>query len=254
MNPQVQIRFRPQGIKVSVPSDLTVLEAARESGVVIDSICGGKGRCGKCLVKDLSGKAEEPTEREKEFLSSQQIREGFRLACQTRVREDQKIQVVQETVAQGLRGKEIGGVVLDGVKSRITQKYVELLPPSAKDQVSDRERITRTVPEIKQISLETLKKLPGVLRETDFKLTLTLFEDEILTIKAGNSNSKSYGLAIDLGTTTVAVYLVDLESRQITASGASLNRQSSLGADVISRISAAQEHPEGLDRLQKSAV
>jgi uncharacterized 2Fe-2S/4Fe-4S cluster protein (DUF4445 family) len=254
MNGEVSIRFLPQGKKVSVSSDSTILEAAQCSEVMIDSICGGRGRCEKCLVKDLSGKAAEPTEREKELLSPQQVVEGFRLACQSRVREGLEVRVVQETAEQGLRGKEIGGTSLNGLESRISKKYIELTPPSEKDRASDWNRITRALPETKQISLETLKKIPELLREKDFGLTLTLFKDEILTVRAGYSDSKGYGLAVDLGTTTVAAYLVDLESNRIIASGASLNKQSSLGADVISRLSAATEETGGLEKLKKAAA
>lgn len=254
MNNQVLISFGPHGKRVSVSSDYTVLEAAQSCGVMIDSICGSRGRCGKCLIKDLSGIVENPTETEKELLSPQQIREGIRLACQTKVREGLEVQVVYEETQQGLRGKDIGGALFNSLEGRIKKRHIDITPPSEKDQASDWDRITRALPEIKQFSLETLKRMPGLLREADFKLTFTLFEDEILTGGIANSDSPSYGLAIDLGTTTVAAYMVDLESNQIIATKAALNKQIIFGADVISRINVAQNHPDGLGRLQKAAV
>jgi uncharacterized 2Fe-2S/4Fe-4S cluster protein (DUF4445 family) len=162
--------------------------------------------------------------------------------------------VGQEPISRGLRGKEIGGTVLSGFEGRVKTRYVELDPPSAKDTASDWERITRSLPGIKQPGLETLKKISRLIRKADFKLTFALFNNEILTVEAGEEDFKSYGLAVDLGTTTVAVYLVDLESGQIKASGAALNKQSSFGADVISRLSFTQEHPEGSATLQKRAA
>ena len=201
MNDRYLINFLPQEITASVFNGQTLLDVARKAGVAVDSICGGKGRCGKCLVKILSGKAGELTDVEQRVLSAEQVQKGFRLACQTRIQEGMELLVSREHENGGFKGKEIDSAGL-----------------------------------------------------IDFGAQGKKRHDEFLGIEAGGSGRERYGLAVDLGTTTVAVYLADLNSGRILDSGAALNKQSSFGADVISRISYAKEHPEGLAALQKAAV
>ncbi len=195
------ITFIPQGITVSVFDGQTILDAAQKAGVPVDSICGGKGRCGKCLIKILAGEAGEPTGLEQKVLSAEEVQKGVRLACRTQVQQGMEILVSEEPQNDGLKGKEIDSAVFTDFEARGKKRY-----------------------------------------------------DELLSIESGGIESKSYGLAVDLGTTTVAVYLVDLKSGRILASGAALNKQSPFGADVISRISYAREHSEGLAALQKKAA
>jgi uncharacterized 2Fe-2S/4Fe-4S cluster protein (DUF4445 family) len=195
------ITFLPQAIKVSVPDGSTILEAALFAGVQVDSICGGKGKCGKCRVKILTGEVGEPTGLEQQVLSAEEIQKNIRLACQTRIQEGMEVLVSREHENGGLKGKEID--------------------------------ITRLI---------------------DFEAGGKKRCEEFLSIEYGGTRRESYGLAVDLGTTTVAVYLVDLKSGRMLTSGAALNKQSSFGADVISRISYAKEHSEGLAALQKGAV
>ena len=254
MNRQLRITFAPQKITVSTPLGSTILEAALSAGVQVDSVCGGKGKCGKCRVKILAGEAGELTELEQCILSVEEAQEGIRLACQTKVREAMEVMVSEEPKGQGLRGKEIEGTVLSSFKGRVKKKYVDLNPLSEKDQASDLERITNALPALTQPGLEALKKISTLIRPADFKLTFTFLNNEILTVEAGDTERKSLGLAVDLGTTTVAVYLVDLKSGHIRASAAALNKQSPFGADVISRVSFTKERPEGLATLQKAAA
>lgn len=254
MKAPVQITFQPQNITVPVPDGSTVLEAAFSAGVVIDSVCGGKGRCGKCRVEILSGDAGKLTEREQHFLSFEEIQKGLRLACQTRVQKGMEIYVGPTALDLGLRGKDIKGMALTGFESRINKKYFELNPPSEKDQASNLERIGRAFPSGKNPGLEVLRKIGQVLPAAQFKVTLTCRGNELLKVEPGDRTAENYGLAVDLGSTTVAGYLLDLNSGRILASEAALNKQSHFGADVISRINFAIEHPEGLTALQKRAA
>ena len=254
MNGRVLITFDPQRVSVSVPAGSTLLEAALLAGVQVDSICGGKGKCGKCRVKIISGDTRHLTEREKDLLPTGETEEDLRLACQTKVEEGMEVMVTQEPGDQGLRGKEINRAIFTDFITRVKKRYLKLNPRSGQDQTPDWERIREVLPDLQQPGLKGLKKVAALMRQAEFKATVTSLDKEFLNIEAGDTEPKNYGLAVDLGTTTVAVYLGDLPSGRIVGSGAALNKQFPFGADVVSRMSYVAEHQDGLAVLQKAAT
>ena len=162
--------------------------------------------------------------------------------------------VTQEPGDQGLRGKEINRAVFTDFTTRVKKRYLELNPRSGQDQTPDWERIREVLPDLQQPGLKGLKKVAALMRQAEFKATVTSLDNEFLSIEAGDTEQKNYGLAVDLGTTTVAVYLGDLPSGRIVGSGAALNKQFPFGADVVSRMSYVAEHQDGLAVLQKAAT
>jgi uncharacterized 2Fe-2S/4Fe-4S cluster protein (DUF4445 family) len=248
------ITFFPEEITVAVPDGYTILDAAQKAGLAVDSLCGGKGKCGKCLVKILTREIGDPADMERQILSSEEAQKAFRLACQTPIEDGMEVMISRDPLNIGLRGKEIDRVFFTDFVTRIKKRSLKLNPRSRQFQTSDWEQITEVLPDLKQPSLKGLKKISALMRQSDIKATVTSLDNEFLSIEAGDTENKNYGLAVDIGTTTVAVYLGDLNSGRIVDSGAALNEQSSFGADVVSRISYVGEHPKGLASLQKVAT
>lgn len=249
-----KITFFPKKRTVSVPTGHTILDAARQAGMDIDSVCGGKGKCKKCTVKILAQSEEDLNDITQHVLAGAEPKKNLRLACQTLVEDGMEVLILNEAAKIGPRGKETDISVISDFKARIKKRYLKINLRSNEDLISDLEVIGRAVPGLKQPNLKILKKIARYMRKPDFKATIALKGDEVLCIEDGNTEKKNYGLAVDLGTTTVAVYLVDLHSAQVVDSEAALNEQSPFGSDVISRISYAIEHPRKLAILQKAAA
>jgi uncharacterized 2Fe-2S/4Fe-4S cluster protein (DUF4445 family) len=247
-----RITFSPAETTVSVPAGYTVLDAARKAGLSVDSICGGKGTCGKCLVKILTREACELSDAGREI--SPASASDRRLACQTPVEDGMRVLISSEPLDTGLKGKEIEGTLCAGFMKRVRKAYLRLDPPSGPDPASDWARVTRALPDLRQPGLKGLQQLSALMHPSAFTATVAFLDNEWLSVEAGDTEKENFGLAVDLGTTTVAVYLADLHDGRIVVSGAALNEQSPFGADVVSRISYADAHPEGLATLQKAAV
>jgi uncharacterized 2Fe-2S/4Fe-4S cluster protein (DUF4445 family) len=254
MSDERKITFFPQEQTVSVPAGCTILEAAQRAGLVIDSLCGGKGRCGKCAVKMLAGEVGEFKDMGNKILSAEESAKDLRLACMICVEDGMEVLISREPSNSGIKGKEIDKVVSIDFVKRINKRYLNLKTNSGQNQISDWERITQVLPDLKQPDLKALKKISVLMRKSEFKATFTSLDNEFISIERGDTENKNYGLAVDLGTTTVAVYLADLHTGQILDSGAALNEQSSCGADVVSRISYADEQPKRLAALQKAVA
>lgn len=259
MSESAQVRFHPDEKKVEVRKGTSILEAAISSGVYIDSICGGRGKCGKCKVIVKRGKTEKEST---EYLRREEIERGYVLACKTFVHEDAEIFVPEESrlgLLQILRKSEL--ITLEQLNPLVRKQYLELEPPSLRDNVSDLSRLERTLEEKgicdTCLSLPLLKKLSKSLRRKDWKVTLTFAdtgrESTIIDIEPGDKTSRLYGVAVDLGTTTVVAELVDLISGSVVDSEANYNKQVVFGEDVLSRILFVEEE-RGLSRLKKAIV
>jgi uncharacterized 2Fe-2S/4Fe-4S cluster protein (DUF4445 family) len=270
-NLKCKIRFLPDNIEVTVDKGTTLLSAAMAAGVHINASCGGMGVCGTCKVKMDNG-AVETTRTGK--ISEEEYNQGVRQACQSRVLTDLTVTVPVgsrlDKAIQARERKKSAGVSAIGWKFNppLTKYYLELPPPTLDDNTSDLFRLMRG---IKQgyniidlpIDFEVIRKLPEVLREKDFKVTVTtLLESDLLAkgrssritnIESGDTRNKHYALAVDVGTTTVCAQLLDLNRGKILADTITFNKQISFGADVITRINYCQQ-PGGLTKLQEMVV
>jgi len=260
----------PENITVEVEAGSSLLEAVQKVGIPLKSTCGGQGTCGKCTVKVLAGQVSGGGGNIPEKLKEQ----GFILACTAIVNEDCTVdvppefrlhehQVLMDEGGQGLlREKELDKLA-GFPHAPLGQKFfLKLPPPSLVENASDYSRLVtelkKQLPEERfSISNAVLKKLPEVLREKDWEVTVTVVFTgdacEILRVTAGPDEKPDYGMAIDVGTTTVVIALVDLGTGEIVAKEGSYNKQAAFGDDVISRIVYAVEE-NGLDELQKSVV
>ena len=274
---QVTFTFENQpDVVVSVPPDSNLLEVAREANVAIDAPCSGNGSCGKCRVKLVSGELEcLPTS----HITQEEYDEGWRLSCGCRIVSDVTVLVPDIASAYQSRmqtadlssGKEIAvfeklqaDIQAAGVPQENTFITVKLTmdPPTLDDTMPDNERIIwalRAATGAERIILPypVLKKLPHVLRESDFCVNVTArWEADLLRIcdvRPGWDESPACALAIDIGTTTVAAVLADIQTGKLLAKASSGNGQIRYGADVINRI-VEQSKPGGIQRLQDAIV
>ncbi len=263
--------FQPGDKKGYIEDGKTLLEAAQELGADIESVCGGKLTCGRCAVEvddELSIKygiapKSQPlspvTEKEMECLSRRGFSGKYRLACSARIYGDVVVYVpdasrrTKQIVRKSIRETAIP------VRPATRKYYVELSPPTLDDPLSDSQRL---ITELKHlfglgnldIDYATLTTVADVLRSSHWKVTVTIWMGrEIVKVEPGYVD-RSYGLAIDIGTTTVAGYLCDLESGEVLATEASTNPQVTCGEDVMSRITYATTKPNGLATLNATIV
>ncbi|MCL5734235.1 MAG: ASKHA domain-containing protein [Actinobacteria bacterium] len=245
MNGNRRIDFQPVGRRIYTHDGADVYLAAREDGVGLTSLCAGEGTCGKCKIRVVSGEVSPLHEREREALSVEEIAQGYRLACLTQVHGDIRVEIPLESFAVSQR-VELSGqektVVVDPV---IRTLIVELTGPSQTDNRSDQARLVDHLSERHglsdiQIDLYAQRRLSVILRENEWRAKLGLHGNEV--VMAGRVEDRVLGLAVDLGTTSIAAYLTDLETGEALAAKGMMNPQIAYGEDVISRISYAIDH------------
>lgn len=263
------VTFLPEKTSVAAAKGKTILEVAASTNMPINSICGGDGVCGKCRIIVKSGKVNaEPNM----FLTRKEIQQGIALACQTYIEGDCTIEIPLESRVKGVPYLEGQDALRFGPISKWEDKYpvepqvhkifLELDPPSEDNTISDQEklyskiRLNRTIP-VMQAGLTILRQLPSILRDNNWKITITSAlrggTEEIVQIEPGNTSQKNYGVAIDLGTTTIVAHLVNLNTAETIGSQAKYNSQIKYGEDVISRIMYANTE-EKLNELNTLAV
>lgn len=265
-----RVRILPDEVIVNANKGDSLLEVTAKGGLGVKSTCGGAGTCGRCLVQLLDGEARVESQLN---LSINQRKEGMVLACQTYVQGDLTISIPevsrlnshQVLLGEGSRKGE--NVEEEGLSAYslepLSRKYViELTPPSLEDWTSD---YCRLVAELRQqsgitdlrVSFPVMGELAGILREAEWKVTVTMVNRgnfwEVILVEPGCSPKPSYGIAVDIGTTTVVAALIDLSTGKVQDRRGTYNRQATYGDDVISRIVHAVEEPSGLSEL-KTAV
>lgn len=252
------VEFEPIGIRLICEEPLTVYEAARQAGVSLHSICGGKATCGKCVVRVVQGTLPPPVEAEREYISKSMLAEGWRLACRTVAAENITIYVPADSL------KKTQVVQTEGVETAFSPRPavrlvpVSITPPSLADQVSDMERLAAGLREQHGVrnliaGLPALRPLRTVLRETDWKISVALRGDEIVA-SYPMAHDRAVGLAVDIGTTKLACYLVDLESGRTLAMQGVTNPQIAYGEDIMSRLEAVLVDPANADLLQSEVA
>ncbi len=270
-NQKYTIVFQPSGVRGKVADGTTILDAARQLGAGIESVCGGKGTCGKDKVKIEEGyfakygihsavaSVSTKEKIDEKLLSKQQIKQNYRLACQTRIHGDVVIFVPEESrKGQQVVRKEATARKIK-LNPAIKKYYVELKPATLHDATGDFERLQGELGKKYKLSDLTidypaLLSLQNTVREGDWKVTVSVWKKkEIVRVEAGQVK-RGYGLAVDIGTTTVAGYLCDLTSGEVLATAAMMNPQVAYGEDVMSRIGYATKEKGGLKRLNDAII
>lgn len=246
---KINVHTGKDNITLNVPEGISLLDALKKHGHSPESPCNGKGICGKCRVQ-IHNSIPYTTE-EKAHLSSEEINNGVHLACMVKVHDNLEVSLnVDQRKASIITEANVS---VTGGNPVVKKSFVNLPQPSLSDQRSDDVRMITALKENKphaqyngfqNFSLSFLKELPGILREKNFEATLVEISGNITGIESGNTVSRNFGVAIDIGTTTLAAYLYDLNTRNLAAVSSQLNPQRKYGADVISRIEYSSRSPE----------
>jgi uncharacterized 2Fe-2S/4Fe-4S cluster protein (DUF4445 family) len=273
------VTFLPDGKEVEVEAGITLMQAAEKAGAYINSLCGGKGVCGKCRVQVTNGKVLAD-KHSIGFLSKEELNEGFVLACQTKVTSDMQVLIPPESRLEEEQIMTQGAVVnysqpekvfvaklpsdpLSLFEPLVQKIYLELKEPTSEDNIADSDRIMRELKKKTEYqsferSLRCLQGLAHKLRDNNWKVTATIARHgdlwRILQIEPGDTSDQNYGLALDVGTTTVVTQLVNLKSGNVLGVAGSHNLQSHYGEDVISRMVFACSKEKGLNPLHEAIV
>ena len=252
-----KIDFEPIGRRGECPAGQSLLEAAHQLGVDLVSLCGGKGTCHRCKVQVLAGRVSPPTENEKGILSTQEVKNGYRLACETYPLGDCKLGVPPESLTAPQRTQVEGLEVAVSPEPPVRAYHFELPPPSIEDMRADAKRVLETLYQQHQvrcrtIDLEVLRTLSPQLRSGNWQAQASVRGDEIVAIRPWPS--RQLGLAVDVGTTKIAGYLLDLDSGQTLAARGIMNPQIASGEDVISRITYIGKSSSAAARLQRLVI
>lgn len=273
-----RITFLPEKKSLEVDAGITIAEAAQRAGIFLNNLCGGEGVCGECRVQVRKGKVPDQGSGSA-FFSEQERNEGFVLACQTRITGPLEVEIPltsrleeAQIMTGAMRGgEEPGGeappgqvapVSLPLLKPLVRKIYLELPAPTTDDNITDIARVSR---ELRRkigwhsydIALNCLQNLANILREHEWKVTATVVKDKdryrIQDIEPGNRTHHNFGIAVDVGTTTVVVQLIDLRTGKIMAVDGTRNLQAQFGEDVISRMIYAC-NKDGMSPMHQAIV
>src|SRR5215467_8738795 len=245
--PRVDLTFVSSGNKVRVPAGVTVFDAASWNGIAIDSTCGAHGTCKKCKIR-ITGGSVPASSLDARAFTPDELRDGWRLACRAAALTDLRVEVPPLTTRPKAATVGVGRQVV--LRPAVQKRYLELAEPSLSDQRSDIERVLDGVDDLElRVDLPVLRSLGRVLRGADYKVTAVVVDEVLIDVQPGDTTSRQYGIAFDLGTTTVVATLLDLSTGTPKWVGSMLSKQQPFGADVISRISAVMLEPDNLDRL-----
>ncbi|MDO8886251.1 ASKHA domain-containing protein [Candidatus Oleimmundimicrobium sp.] len=268
-----KVIFYPDNIQIKVEEGENLLRAAMIAGVCLNASCGGDGTCGKCRVIIEKGIVEQQSTGR---LTTKEIEQGYVLACLSKVGSDLEVRIPSESrLGKFIERKAPSAshmLIARGWEEYLSswkmsppvQKfYIEMSPPSLDDNTDDLRRIKRTLSkthglkEEVDIDLSILKYMVRILREANWRVTVTLVEfdshTKIIKIEAGDTTGKNYAVAVDIGTTTIGARLINLSKQVAGAQGSKYNAQASCGADVISRMIFSCKK-DGLVKLQSLVV
>ena len=268
---RILVDFEPISRRVALEVDKTIYELLTKLGVQIRSLCGGKGTCGKCkiLIQNNTEHLIPPSKSEIKLVSKEEIEKGWRLACQTRVIEDSlpslakkkqpqfRIFLPDELLLEDFKILTEGASRKVELNPTIKKIYAEVKKPTLKEPFSDFDRIISSFNLDKDIEFnsEFLKSIPDILRKQNHQITLSIWNQKrIVSIEPGNTCDVNYGIAFDIGTTTIVGYLINLNDGKIYAVASSLNPQTAYGEDVVTRITYIKYNEDGLQKLNSAVI
>jgi uncharacterized 2Fe-2S/4Fe-4S cluster protein (DUF4445 family) len=251
------VDFEPVGRRGDCQENESLLTCAQRLGVGINSICGGRGTCRSCKVKVLSGTVSKPTSNEGKVFTPEELKNGWRLACQTNPLSDCKLNVPPESMTTQQRVQVEGIELAVQAEPPVRAYRLQLTAPSLSQPQADSDRLLEALNQQHQIhsskvGMDVLRTLSPQLRSWDWKCQAIVRNDEVIVLFPWAS--RPLGLAVDLGTTKIAGYLMDMRDGQTLAAKGIMNHQISFGEDIISRMTVAINSPEEGIQLQRLAV
>jgi uncharacterized 2Fe-2S/4Fe-4S cluster protein (DUF4445 family) len=252
-----KIHFEPLDRCGECPSDRSLLQAAQDLEIDLVSLCGGLGTCHRCKLQVLTGLVSPPTENEKSTLLPQEIKDGYRLACQTYPLGDCKVYVPPESLTALQRTQVEGLDITVDLDPPVHSYEVELPSPSLSDLRADAERTLGMLYnqhriKCSTIDIEALRTLSLQIRSSDWNIQASVRGDEVIAISPPSRHH--LGLAFDIGTTKIAGYLLDLDNGKTLAAQGIMNPQITSGEDIITRLTYAMKSPSAAVRLQRVLI
>lgn len=263
--------FQPSGRRGEVPKGVNLIEASRLLGVDIEALCGEKKVCGKCIVRIEEGHFEKYNikssmsnvspwqEEEDKFINAERKEKGFRLGCMAQIQGDILVFVPEESRA----GKQVVSKAARDIyiehNPAVKVYYVEVDKPTFEEPTGDFERVCRGLEreyglEELTVDIFALRQLPNALRDGKWSVTVSVWNDrEVIRFRPGKVE-KAYGIAIDVGTTTVAGYFCDLTTMEVIDTVSMMNPQCKYGEDVMARITFHMTTPDGLQRMSDDII
>lgn len=261
----LQIRFQPGGRIVKAHSGISLLEAAARAGLIINTPCGGAGTCGKCRVRFLTA-PPSPGAADQRAFSPDELAGGWRLACQTRIESDGEIDIPRTSVLGGYHQIQTDSQPGNDrkVAAAIHKHFLVLPKPTLEDGLPDLMRIERALRSDSPAEgsnhhalhapVPVLQTLAKALRENRFSGTVTVRGQTLIHFEGGNTTDAAYGIAFDIGTTTLVGALLHLVSGEELAVVSSVNPQTAYGDDVLSRIAFASRDAAALEEIRDSVL
>lgn len=254
-----QVIFQPMGRKVTCAAGTTLMDAAGAAGIALTGVCGGGKKCGKCrvYVPEQTQSLTGLTQSEELLLSAEEIKHGCRLACCAQVAADCRVIVPDESHEKKTVIVEDGCAVERRFKPAVKIYRLDLVRPTLEDHRDDLTRIADAVhgqnEKVTRLTADypLLRRLPEILRRSRFSVTALIYEDQQLMGLFPGKTKRIFGMAADVGTTTLAAYLCDLETGEFLEQASAVNPQIRFGDDVLSRISYAMMEEEGLGKMQQ---
>ncbi len=268
---KVKVIFQPSGRRGEVDKGINIIEASRRLGVDIETLCGEKRVCGKCKVRIEKGSFEkfgvvsDPShvsawqQEEAKFITPEQRASGYRLGCVAEIQDDILVFVPEESRA----GKQVVSKAARDIEINwnpaVKLYTVTVTPPTFEDPLGDFERMTQAMETefgLKNLDIDwfTLRDLPNVIRNGKWTITAAVWMDkEIIKLWPGKVEDY-YGLAIDVGTTTVAAYFCNMRTMEVLDTVSMMNPQCKYGEDVMSRITYHMQTPGGLERMSDDII
>jgi len=252
-----QIEFEPVGRRGACRADESLLEAARRLGVDLINVCGGVGICERCKVQVLEGRVSEPTSVERESFSQEELEHGYRLACMTFPLGDCKLGVPPESLSAPLRTQVEGLEIEVPLVPAVRSLAIQLDPPSLSHPQADAENLLRHINQSQDLharamDIGLLRELSDRLRTWDWRCSAHIRGQEVIAV--GRPGSTPLGMAVDLGSTKIAGYLVDLNSGKTLAAQGLMNPQINYGEDIVSRLTVAMKSSSGREKMREIVV
>ncbi len=255
-NKLIRVTFEPGGTPIDVPAGTLISKAAAAAGMAIETPCGGMGSCGKCRII-VSGDAGGLDSSEARLLTPSEIESGVRLACRSAVTGEMTVTIPESSLSKVQKILSQGALRDCCVASDVSKIACQLAAPSLEDERPEFERLAGSV-EARDISLRpnlrVARSISTAMRQANYAVTAVAYGDELIAIESGDTTDKCYGIAFDLGSTTVVGYLMDLVTGSELAVSAVMNPQTMYGSDLVSRISFATTQENGGGILQSAAV
>ena len=260
------VTFEPEGKKVIVNAGTNLLDASQKADIYINASCNGKGSCGKCKLIIESGKVDSE---KTSLLSDKEKEKGYVLACQSKIFEDIIVKIPEETIEKKLKAagmgesatKKLSGLV-EKIEPIVEKVLLQLDLPTMEDTVSDLDRLKRQLKKLgydtskMSTNIRVMRQLTESVRDDEWKVVTSVLwkkcSSEIVDVSPANNQKHSFGMAVDLGTTSIVVYIVDMADGAILSAASGHNRQAACGDDVINRIVCSEK--DGVKKLKKMAI